>query len=885
MDLHPENSISAIFSEPEQRAFPQSPPGTTHRGESLLANGVCLKISSSLLPETALAELRTVLDGWKIPRRSDGYPFVIQEDSALEQEEFHLCADAERCRLTASDREGFRRGLYYLASHLEHAGGPLIRHGTVCCRQKIRNRISRCFFGPTHRPPHDVDELMNAVEYYPESYLNILAREGINVLWITVRFLEVTHSFIQTPDPNMEQRLEKLRRTVRKCALYGIRIFVFCIEPEGFIGQSPLADSHPELEGISNWGYGMRGFCPSTDTAQRHLYEQVKNLFSAVPGLGGIIDITYGEHISSCFFNPVPGFSCPRCSELTPMQILRRVLDPMVRGMKESAPEAELISWFYQSSEAKEVPEWIYASAAGITSGVVNLYNFESGITARQQGESRRGGDYWLSQPGPSHRFKKLARLLEKKKIPCGAKLQISNGHELATVPVIPVPGLLYRKYKFICSHHVNTIMYSWFFGCSPGLMNRAALMLSSWDFKHTEAEFLTEFARAEWGKDAAAVAHAWKCFSDGFALYPLDTTVQYSGPFHHGIVWPLYAEVEFKDIYVTWKPLPVSGDSIGKFLGGFSLESFERQTASMSRIFNQGLKYLLPLKEKYEKDSRHLREIRYAEAVGLLLTSGWHIARFYLLRKALYNGRHSALNEMKKIAREEMIASARMAELCCLEPLIGYHPEAETWKITPRLLADRIEQLRELTEKKIPELQKRLANGGAPEFPPEWPENICVPDGSLHRQASFSWKMKKGRGSLKISVVCSYPPGTPDSVGDRLYILFCDELYSSFPLITGVTYSGPLKMPNVYVPSTGIRVHAGKTRWSVDVVFPLDRLPAKPTFNIFRQYFSNGKNVVDSWCRNPGEMSLGAGEKIMRSAAMGRLLLEECKEKQQYSK
>ena len=52
----------------------------------------------------------------------------------------------------------------------------------------IENRITRCFFGPIKRPPYNRDELMDDVDYYPDAYLDRLAREGVNGLWLTIEF-------------------------------------------------------------------------------------------------------------------------------------------------------------------------------------------------------------------------------------------------------------------------------------------------------------------------------------------------------------------------------------------------------------------------------------------------------------------------------------------------------------------------------------------------------------------------------------------------------------------------------------------------------------------------------------------------------------------------
>ena len=93
--------------------------------------------------------------------------------------------------------------------------------------------------------------------------------------------------------------------------------------------------------------------------------------------------------------------------------------------MKEAAPDAEYISWFYRSFPAEKEKPYIYDCAASVPEGVVNLYNFESGLVRKQQGITLHGGDYWNSKTGPAKRFRHLAARLEKEKVRCGAKLHI----------------------------------------------------------------------------------------------------------------------------------------------------------------------------------------------------------------------------------------------------------------------------------------------------------------------------------------------------------------------------------------------------------------------------------------------------------------------------
>jgi len=55
------------------------------------------------------------------------------------------------------------------------------------------------------------------------------------------------------------------------------------------------------------------------------------------------------------------------------------------------------------------------------------------------------------------------------------AKLQVGCSHESATIPFMPVPSILYRKYKEMPALNITSVMQCWYFGNYPGVMNRAA--------------------------------------------------------------------------------------------------------------------------------------------------------------------------------------------------------------------------------------------------------------------------------------------------------------------------------------------------------------------------------------------------------------------------
>lgn len=700
-------------------------PFTAHWGENVKAAADELDVRAGLafsmdfpdpekLLETAVSDFKRFLGEAGIG--TGNLPLTVKPAPGFSLESYHLSVDRQKILLEGSDTEGIRRGLYYLRDLI--ASKPCLKCGSVRKKPWLKNRISRCFFGPIKRPPFNIDELMNDIDYYPEEYLSQLAHEGINGLWLTVEFRDLcSTSFYQAP-PEAERRLTKLRSTVERCRRYGIKTFLFCIEPIAWSDKNPLPEGCEELEGpgisIVDGGNGLRSFCPDSPLAQKFLYECTNSVFRAVPHLGGLFTISYGERMTTCI-NCIKDIEngtipCPRRCRHTPGEILAMTLEPMKRGMTDANPEAELISWLYLPQPA-QYGHWLTDLAEKLSSDLVLTCNFESGVRTSQFGHIRVGGDYWLSIVGPSERFIMMAQAA-KGHCQFGAKLQVANSHECATVPNIPVPGMLYRKYKKMKELGVQHVVQCWFFGNYPGVMNEAAGKLAFEDFSGTEDDFLLSLAAPEWGCDAPEVVKAWKYFTSGYSNYPAETQFQYYGPMHDGTVWPLHLRQTRTPLAPAWKPANFpSGDCIGECLIDFRLNEVTELCGKMSSEWHKGMEILNRI-----DPAGHDWDLSLAEALDVMFRSGYNDLRFYLIRNRLMDSPPDSallLPELKKIAEEEIRNSQRLAELCRKDSRLGYHSEAEVYKYFPAKLEWRIQCLKDMLANDYPAAEAVLKSGG----------------------------------------------------------------------------------------------------------------------------------------------------------------------------
>ncbi|HOE61829.1 MAG TPA: hypothetical protein P5125_05025 [Kiritimatiellia bacterium] len=835
--------------------------------------------------ETAVDDLRAFLAAGRV--LPDG-PYVI-ETGRIETpvfESYRIEVEPNRCRILAADTEGVRRGIVYVEDRMLAAEGPFLPLGSVTRKPFIASRISRCFFGPIKRPPRYRDELMDDVDYYPEAYLNRLAHEGINGLWLTVTFRDLCRTEI-TPGfgEQADRRFAKLRRTVERCRRYGIRIYLFAIEPAAWDADDPVLKNHPELGGAKAGGKLM--FCPSSETAQRYLYEAAKGIFSAVPHLGGLINITHGERYTSCQSVVVATSNgrttCPVCAKKEPWEIFQATLEPLSRGMREANPHAELIAWFYMPQDA-DPGKWVYAIPQHGLSNVVYQFNFESGVTKTDFGRVRLGGDYWISTPGPSARFERLADLARESGVAFSAKIQTGCSHEVATVPFVPVPGLLYRKFRAMRELGVSRVMLCWYFGNYPGIMNKAAGELAFEPFPETEQAFVSELARAEWGRArAGTVAQAWERFAEGYGHYPLVTPFQYWGPMHDGVVWPLLLLPQDAPLAPTWliaanrgervgDPFPPSGDRIAEALGGaYTLQEAIEACRAMSVMWDQGVGLLRTLERDSGLPKARRQDIGVSRALGLQFRSGLNILRFYDLRERLARETVKArqlalLSEMRGIVEKEAAGGVELKELCRADSRIGFHSEAEGYKYFPAKIAWRGEQLRRVLDTEMPALERSFAEGKDvfAAYAGRQPEGPCarsvfradiarqIEEGSawLKEQDwqmdsttnTFRWTCRHDRDALYLLFTCDNTPSAKRADGTVSLILEPRRLWPSMTCrvsADGKAHSSPDVMGAHYAFQSGVRREEGG--WSgwmripfVSIGIPSER-PAPVRINVVR--------------------------------------------------
>ncbi len=828
--------------------------------------------------DTAYEDMEHFFDECGIVQDGD-YRIITSYGDAGENDSFQIHVELDLCRIIAKNTEGIRRGIFYLEDLLLGADGPFLKIGEIHRVAWIKNRISRCFFGPIKRPPLNRDELLDDIDYYPDEYLNRLAHEGVNGLWLTIKFSDLCKTSI-TPEygKDAKKRLHKLRQTVAKCLRYGIKTWVFCIEPAGLLPDDPLLKQYPELQGPWACGGDRYCFCPSSELAQQYLYESTNWLFSQTSGLGGILNISHGEMVTNCLSSLSAtdngAVACPRCGSIPHWEILHRSLTAMEKGMHDANPDAQLISWLYMPQPGK-LADWVFEIPHHVPDNVILQFNFESGGTKEQLGKPRVGGDYWLSYTGPCDSFRRIAESAIASGAQMSAKIQVGCSHEVATVPFVPVPALLYRKYQKMHELGVSSVMQCWYFGNYPGIMNKAAGMLAFEDFKGSERDFLGKLALPDWGSHVDDAVAAWMLFAEGYSNYPLSNMFQYYGPMHDGVVWPLHLYHADTPLAPTWQlEFGTSGDCIGECLENHTIDEAIVLCREMSEKWNRGVKILNNLRNDFAGNPDRLKDIGLAEALGIQFESGYNILRFYALREQLFNAEHTRqkpiLNEMEAIVHGEINRSERLIELCENDSRLGFHSEAEGYKYFPEKLEWRITMLKNLLAEdfsiaRFAVIKDRLTYAA----PANVPGYICG-SGIVEQCETFRWQADIKNNSLVFKIECEQQGCT-----DQLFLSICAG-DNSYPLLIDLDKSGRM--------FSGKSVYAAKVTehpagWSSEIIIPSATFDCKSQksvrLNIVRFANLTGNAEFCCWPERKYSVAYRLNLGMYNPSAMGKLILE----------
>ena len=753
-------------------------------------------------------------------------------------EEYILESGPGKIRITAGDTEGIRRGIYKTGELLRQFTPEALPRKKEVFTPKFKIRIGRYRFG-THSCPGSRSELDEGTDCYPEGFLDRLASEGINTLWFNAPFYKNFFLSKWTPEnPEKKKAMyAQLQKNVDKCRRYGIRIIPYHVLPQFWSVDDPLIEEHKELAGPLYCG--RRHFCIHTK-GKEFLYDLFHELFSSVKNLGGFLAIVEGEGASVCpemlQYGPL---ECQEKCGLKPEKIFAEIIAAMYNGMRSARKDAELIAWFYMPY-AKHVEDYLeYAMAEG-PEGVIYQYNAESGAELLQLGKKRNVWDYWQCVTEPAPCFKKFSSMAKRQKRRCSAKIQVGTSHEVGSIPYVPVPALLYRKYRNLQALGVTDVMQVWGTGGTPGLMNYAAGYLAFTDCSRIpEEEFLLSLGKIWWGEELAPqAAKAWKILSDAYETnYPYSNMIQYFGPVADGVNWPLYAYPVYKPLLPTWSlnQGEISGDNIWDCLENHTLSEAAFLCMKLYEEWHKGCELFREMTGGKKLTFIQERELVRMEALEAMFGSAGRIFRFYELRQMVFDNKDTTpVPEMRAIVHSEIENRRRLQKLILKDDVLGYNPEASGYKYD----ADTIEKGLSHMEKTLEDL-KRIEKGDL-ENPIHFASALL--DGQKIRRKFFTWSGTVKEDILHIKV--DFPGHY--KVRDEIFITFDSNGHS---WISRGHYDSSSRA--IFAVKGGTTsIVKGEDGWQFNLSIPVKELPGgnfdNLRLNILRVMDSSEN--MDSW-------------------------------------
>ncbi len=641
------------------------------------------------------------------------YPIRFQKAPSACFEAYTVTVEEDGCTLFANDTEGIRRALIYLEDEIIAREGPLLPLGSISRKPWMKERITRGFFSPTNRPPKNGDELSDDIDYYPDEYLNRLMHDGTNGLWIYTSFRQLLKSsIIKEYGVDSEKRIEKLNRVIAKCQKYGVKVYVFAIEP---MMWADVSENYPDMIGHRFPGNGSATICPHSERGKQYAYESGRNLFTLCPDLGGFISITAGERMTSCA--SIDHTLCPRCARMTKGEVLSQNVENLRAGIRSVKPDAYCVSWTYGHRlwDENEILRYIETAP----SDVMLMQNFDDKGYEKQLGKVRQAMDYWLSYAGPSQMFEMTAKAVKKHQKHLWAKMQICCSHEVATLPYVPSPGSVYQKMKGAYEWGVEGLMECWYFGNYPCFMSKAAGELSFIDDYRDEDAFLRRLASISFGRGVAdSVVKAWHFFEKGYRLYPLNIMFSYYSPAHDAVVWELSLKPKNFAPSRSWQLLDKpDGDRVcDSFLIGHTMEEI---LTLLTRMENYYAKAMTELGVIAGNAGDKLTDLLSVSGAFLTLCrSTKNVMEFYHLRDKLGIGEgdpKKLLAKMRALCEDEIKQSETMITLCENDLRLGYHSEAEGFKFFPEKMRHRIGTLKTLLKTEFVEVLERIEKGLPP--------------------------------------------------------------------------------------------------------------------------------------------------------------------------
>jgi len=542
------------------------------------------------------------------------------------------------------------------------------------------------------------DPLMNPqLDPYPDGLLARLAEVGADGVWLHVvlRTLAPSKAFGEF-GKGSETRLANLRKLARRAGRHGIGVYLYINEPRAMPASFFRRPGRAGLRGVREGDHWA--MCTSAPEVRGWISNSLAHVFRSVPELAGVFTITASENLTNCASHHRHS-GCPRCGKRSPAAVIAEVNRCIADGVRRGSPGARVIAWDWGWPDA-----WSADVIAALPKSCMLMSVSEWSKPIVRGGVKTAVGEYSISAVGPGPRATRHWQLARRAGLKTVAKVQLNNTWELSAVPYLPVMDLVAEHAERLATAGVDGMMLSWTLGGYPSASLEIANQFNRRKLPSRQAA-LEAVARRRFGPAGAPHARkAWTAFSKAFEEFPFHISVLYRGPQQFGPSNLLFAEPTGYQSTMVGFPY----DDVDGWRGPYPADVFASQLEKVAAGWQEGLAELAEAVAKAPPDARPpaAAELRFARAARLHFQSVANQTRFVLARNALRAGaadlpdvkRKALLEQMRKLAREEIELARRLATLAGRDSRIGYEASNHYYYL-PVDLAEKVLNCRHLLD------------------------------------------------------------------------------------------------------------------------------------------------------------------------------------------
>jgi len=520
--------------------------------------------------------------------------------------------------------------------------------------------------------------------HLPDVLLDAYARQSVKVLFVHGVLSKLSpYRFDPTQSEGYELRREHLRDLTRRAALRGIKIYIYFDEPRALPADVFERYGKPEMKGNVT-GNGSVCMCmTASEEPKEYLYSATKELFEAVPEIGGIFNITMSEYPTHCRTGPRDMCNCPNCKDLPNHTLPVLVNNIMHKAIRDAGSDAEVIAYTWAWAPSRKWDETDVDNAMRELDPDVSVMQVsENSLPVTKGGITSPLADYSISNPGPSEYSAFLMKTAAKYGHKVYAKVQVSNSWELSSVPYLPVFDIELEHLENLHKIGVDNYMLTWTLGGYPNITHD---MIADY-MKDPEGFVIDKWYEKQFGADGKAVHKAIKLFCDGFREYPYNAGVTYFSPKNMGPanLWDLKPD-ERKSTMVCW-----SFDNYGDWMGPYPVEIYLDQFSKLLPKWDEACEIL----EGAANNDTAKELLLFAKFATLMLHSDVIHTKYALAKRKLPESK----NDLSELIKAERELTKKLLELMPKSSLIGFET-SNHYFFTERGFIEKLIQLDQLEE------------------------------------------------------------------------------------------------------------------------------------------------------------------------------------------